>query len=72
MLAFTGWFLLQAATAEARYVATDQALAGLKVGKLMARDPVTVDPDLTVGRFMDEIAWSRRSSPRAILGGRDD
>src|ERR671915_522842 len=45
-LAFIGWFLLQAATAEARYVATEQALAGLRVGDLMARDPVTVDADV--------------------------
>ncbi len=58
-LAFIGWFLLQAATAEARYVATGQALAGLQVGDLMARNPVTVDADVTVGRFIDEIAGSR-------------
>jgi CBS domain-containing protein len=66
-LAFIGWFLLQAATAEARYVATDQALAGLQVRDLMVRDPVTVDPDLTVGRFMDEIAWSRRFTTYPVV-----
>ena len=41
-LAFIGWFLLQAATAEARYVATTQALDGLRVRDLMIREPVTV------------------------------
>jgi Zn-dependent protease/CBS domain-containing protein len=66
-LAFIGWFLLQAATAEARYVATDQALAGLQVRDLMARSPVTVDPDLTVGRFMDEIASSRRFTTYPVV-----
>jgi Zn-dependent protease/CBS domain-containing protein len=66
-LAFIGWFLLQAATAEARYVATDQALAGLQVRDLMARSPVTVDPDLTVGRFMDEIARSRRFTTYPVV-----
>jgi hypothetical protein len=66
-LAFIGWFLLQAATAEARYVATDQALAGLQVGDLMARNPLTVDPDLTVGRFMDEIASSRRFTTYPVV-----
>jgi Zn-dependent protease len=30
-LAFIGWFLLQAATAEARYIATEAALDGLRV-----------------------------------------
>jgi Zn-dependent protease/CBS domain-containing protein len=66
-LAFIGWFLLQAATAEARYVATDQALAGLQVRDLMARNPVTVDPDLTVGRFMDEVARSRRFTTYPVV-----
>ncbi len=66
-LAFIGWFLLQAATAEARYVATDQALAGIRVGDLMARSPVTVDPDITVGRFFDEIAHSRRFTTYPVV-----
>jgi Zn-dependent protease len=71
-LAFIGWFLLQAATADARYVATEQALAGLKVRDLMVRNPVTVDPDLTVGRFMDEIASSSRFTTYPVVdrGGR--
>jgi Zn-dependent protease/CBS domain-containing protein len=66
-LAFIGWFLLMAATAEARYVAAEQALAGIQVGDLMARHPVTVDPDLTVGRFMDEIARSRRFTTYPVV-----
>ncbi|MDQ3874152.1 MAG: site-2 protease family protein [Actinomycetota bacterium] len=70
-LAFVGWFLLQAATAEARYVATDQALAGLEVRDLMARHPVTVDPDLTVARFMDAIAPSRPFTTYPVVD-RDD
>ena len=55
-LAFVGWFLLQAATSEARYIATQQALQGLKVRDLMIRQPVTVDADLSLGQFMDDIA----------------
>jgi Zn-dependent protease/CBS domain-containing protein len=66
-LAFIGWFLLQAATAEARYVATDQALAGLHVRDLMARNPVTVDPDVTLGRFMDEVARARRFTTYPVV-----
>jgi Zn-dependent protease/CBS domain-containing protein len=66
-LAFIGWFLLQAATAEARYVATQQALEGLIVGDLMVRDPVTVEADLSLGQFMDEVAWSRRFTTYPVL-----
>jgi Zn-dependent protease len=68
-LAFIGWFLLQAATAEARYVATEQALAGLRVRDLMVRNPVVVDPDITVGRFMDEVASSRRFTTYPVVDG---
>jgi Zn-dependent protease/CBS domain-containing protein len=57
-LAFIGWFLLQAATGEARYIATEAALAGLRVRDLMVRNPATIDGDLTLGRFMEEVARS--------------
>src|SRR3989441_3770951 len=59
-LAFIGWFLLQAASAEARYIGAEAALDGLRVRDLMVRDPVTVDGNLTVGQFMDEGARARR------------
>ena len=66
-LAFIGWFLLQAVGAEARYVATEQALAGLRVADLMTSPPVTVDPDLTLGMFMDQIAWSARHTTYPVV-----
>ena len=66
-LAFIGWFLLQAATAEARYVATKQALDGLKVRDVMIRQPVTVEADHSLGQFMDEVAWSRRYTTYPVL-----
>jgi Zn-dependent protease/CBS domain-containing protein len=66
-LAFVGWFLLQAATGEARYVATRQALDGLRVRDLMIRDPVTVAADLSLGQFMDEIASSRRYTTYPVM-----
>jgi Zn-dependent protease/CBS domain-containing protein len=68
-LAFIGWFLLQAATAEARYIATEAALHGLRVRDLMVRDPVTVDGDLSVGQFMDEVARSRRFTTYPVVDG---
>jgi Zn-dependent protease/CBS domain-containing protein len=66
-LAFIGWFLLQAAGNEARYIATEAALDGLRVRDLMIRDPVTVDPDLTVRRFMDDVAWLRRFATYPVV-----
>lgn len=59
-LAFLGWFLLSAAGAEGRYATARQALQGLRVGDLMARDPVTVHPDLTLGQVMDDVVWRQR------------
>jgi Zn-dependent protease/CBS domain-containing protein len=68
-LAFIGWFLLQAATAEARYIATEAALAGLRVRDLMVRNPMTVDGDLTVGQFMDEVAQSPHFTTYPVIDG---
>jgi Zn-dependent protease/predicted transcriptional regulator len=66
-LAFLGWFLLGAASAEARYLAVRDALDGLRVRDLMVRDPVSVPPDMTLGRFMDEIMWSRRYTSYPVV-----
>jgi Zn-dependent protease/predicted transcriptional regulator len=68
-LAFIGWFLLQGARAEARYVATEQALGGLRVRDLMVRDPVTVNADATIGRVMDDVAWTHRFTTYPVLEG---
>lgn len=46
-LAFIGWFVLQAAGAEARYV-TGSAPGMLRVGDMMSHDPVTAHPDDTL------------------------
>jgi Zn-dependent protease/predicted transcriptional regulator len=59
-LAFIGWFLLQAAGAEDRYLIARRALGGLRVRDLMVRDPVTARPDETIGEFIDETVSSRR------------
>jgi hypothetical protein len=68
-LAFVGWFLLGAATAEQRYLAARQALAGLDVADLMTADPVTVPAGHTLGEFIDDIAWQRRHSTYPVLDG---
>jgi len=66
-LAFIGWFLLSAATAEQRYLAAREAFGGLRVRDLMVRDPVAVHPDLTLGQFMDEVVWARRYTTYPVV-----
>jgi Zn-dependent protease/CBS domain-containing protein len=59
-LAFLGWFLLTAASAEDRWTLARQALGGLSVRDLVVRDPVTARPDLTIAEFMDDIVHKAR------------
>jgi Zn-dependent protease/CBS domain-containing protein len=66
-LAFIGWFLLQAAGAEDRYLLARQALSGIRVRDLMVRDPVTVRPDMTLGAFMDELLSHRRYTTYPVV-----
>jgi Zn-dependent protease/predicted transcriptional regulator len=66
-LAFIGWFLLQAATQEARWVAARQALSGLRVRDLMVRSPVTVPPDLPLARLMDEVVQQARYTTYPVV-----
>jgi len=66
-LAFVGWFLLGAATAEQRSVAARQALAGLRVRDLMTADPITVPSDHSLGEFIDEVAWQRRHTTYPVI-----
>ena len=68
-LAFVGWFLLGAATAEQRYLAARQALSGLRVADLMTADPDTVRADHSLGMFIDDIAWQRRHTTYPVLDG---
>jgi Zn-dependent protease/CBS domain-containing protein len=66
-LAFLGWFLLQAAAGEERALATRQALGGLRVADVMVRNPATVREDMSLGRFMDDIVWSRRFTTYPVV-----
>jgi Zn-dependent protease/CBS domain-containing protein len=68
-LAFIGFFLLQAAGGEARYLATREALEGLRVRDLMARQPATVEAGMTIGRAMDEVVWARRYTTYPVVDG---
>jgi len=66
-LAFLGWFLLQAASAEARYPLIRDALSGLTVRDLMVPHPITADPDQTLGEFMDNIAGAARFTAYPVV-----
>jgi Zn-dependent protease/predicted transcriptional regulator len=66
-LAFIGWFLLQAATAEDRYAMVSESLAGIRVRDLMITNPVTVPAEMTLGRFMDEVARNRRYTTYPVV-----
>ncbi len=71
-LAFLGWFLLNAARAEARSVLVRQALGGVSVASLMTAHPVTVRADATLGQFMDGVAWRSRYTTYPVVDGADE
>jgi Zn-dependent protease/predicted transcriptional regulator len=68
-LAFVGWFLLEAATAEARYGEFRSALGDLRVGDLTVRDPVTVAADATLEELMEQIVREHRYSTYPVVDG---
>lgn len=70
-LAFLGWFLLNAARAEARTVLVRQALGGVRVADLMTAHPVTVRAGATLGQFMDGVAWRSRYTTYPVVEGAD-
>ncbi len=66
-LAFMGWFLLQAAGAEDRYLLARQTLGGLRVSDVMNRSPVVTRPDTTLGAFMDDVVWTGRHTTYPVV-----
>ena len=66
-LAFLGWFLLQAAAAEARHLVVRQALGGLRVRNLMVRDPVVVPAGLSLGEFLDQVVSTHRYTTYPVV-----
>jgi Zn-dependent protease len=66
-LAFLGWFLLQAATAEQRGVVLRDALGDLRVDDLMVHRPVTAPADATLSEFMDDVAHVHRFTTYPVV-----
>ena len=65
--AFIGWFLLSAAAAEGGAVGVHEALSGLQAADVMVREPVSVDADMPLDRFVDEVVLRRRHTAYPVL-----
>lgn len=61
-IAFIGWFLLQAAQAEASQAVVRLAFEGMRVRDLMTPGPETVDPQASVAAFLDRASGLRGHS----------
>ena len=66
-LAFIGWFLLQAAGAEAGQRRAEARLAGVRVRDLMSPDPVVVRPEMTLSDVVDQVAWRARYTTYPVV-----
>jgi PDZ domain-containing secreted protein/Zn-dependent protease/CBS domain-containing protein len=66
---FLGWFLIQAAQAEAIMALQREVLGGRRVRDLMTPDPVTVPPDLTIAGLIERAARDRRFSTYPVVEG---
>ena len=67
-LLFLGWFLVQAAQAEASGALVRQSLRGRRVGELMTSTVETVPPQLTVATFLEHIGTRRFSTYPVVRG----
>lgn len=65
--ALIGWFLLQAATGEARYGLLRDALDGWRVRDLMVRSPVVVAADATIGEVVEATPPGRRYTTYPVV-----
>jgi Zn-dependent protease/CBS domain-containing protein len=66
-LALIGWFLVNAASAEAVQATTTHRLAGVRVGDVMTPQPMTADGTQTVAQFVDEVALRRMFSSYPLV-----
>lgn len=67
---FLGWFLIQAAEAEAAFAMIRRAFRGLKVRDLMTPDPVVVSPSTSIEDFVELVRTHRRSTYPVVESGR--
>jgi Zn-dependent protease len=70
--AFLGWFLLNAARAEATHVLVHEALAEFRVRDVMTGDPVTVPADITIEDLLHEHLLRQRWSAYPVVDAAGD
>lgn len=71
-LALVGWFLVLAATEEARQARVRELLSGVAVRDTMTRDPVTVRSRETVDEFLSGEALTGRHAAFPVTRDRED
>jgi PDZ domain-containing secreted protein/Zn-dependent protease/CBS domain-containing protein len=70
-LLFLGWFLVQAAQAEASSAFVREAFEGRRVGDLMSRDPAVVSAGVSVGELLDVIVGQSGHSTYPVVKGEE-
>lgn len=67
-----GWFLINAASAEAQHARLQTTLGDLTVGEVMSPHPITAPPTISVEDFLERFVFSHRFStfPLAEESGR--
>ncbi len=68
-IAFLGWFVLNAASGEARYAEAQRAISGLRVRDLMVADPPAARLDDSLAEFMTSLDREDRSTSYPVLDG---
>ncbi|WP_298322659.1 site-2 protease family protein [Haloactinopolyspora sp.] len=66
-LVLIGLFLVNVATAEEYQSRLSETLRGVRAGDVMTTDPIAVDPDLPLDRFIADQAWTHRHSSYPLL-----
>ena len=66
-LALIGLFVVNAASAEEQHARVSGRIGGLRVGAVMSSPALVADPDLTVDRFLHEVALVQRFSTYPLV-----
>lgn len=71
-LAFIGFFIMAAGTAEEQAVASRSALAGIRVGDVMVERPVVVPASMPAERFLEEVFNVHRHTAYPVSSDGDE
>jgi Zn-dependent protease/CBS domain-containing protein len=68
-LALVGWFLVQAASAEAEQAVLGQRLHGVRVGDVMTTSPIPAAPGTPIAAFINDVVLHRPHSTYPLVDG---